>query len=124
MSRLRRLWFYFRTGHSAYFAFTVSLFNFLMIFSLYLHLIFNVPQEITYLILPLLALAYVIVAVLAGYWHTKKQLPVELEISARQNPWVHVQAQVLRLLLDYLETQDKSKLEEARRLLEKWCIRS
>ena len=119
-ARLRRLWFYFRTGYAAYFSFLLNLFNFLMLISLYLHLMFNLPQALAYSLMPLVVLVYVIAAVLVGWWHTRKQLPIELEIFARQNPWVHVQAQVLRLLVEYLETNDRKKLEEAKRLLEKW----
>jgi len=116
-SVILRWWVYFRRAHNNYLAFALSFLNFIVIqyrlliqYVPFLHLVFS----------SLLAFAlsfflvYVPAAIVIG-WLDYKRLSVEVEqlLATQANPYARDIALALYLYMD-------GKVEEAKKVLEKW----
>ena len=85
---IRRLWLYFRYGHSTYFAFILSFVNFILL--AYRFLIepnsddFGIFNSLTNFAMVFL-LIYIPVSIIIGHWHRSTQLKVEADIKFTRN---------------------------------------
>lgn len=111
---------YFQTGHSLvilvpWFITQTTIWYYL--------LVRNVPALEAllpryHLFLVMFAAGYVVVTALLGYWYVRRSelFPSEVEVQARQNPWVKDLAQALMLIA-------QGENQEAVKVLEKWARR-
>lgn len=117
-SWIRRRWFDFRQGHSAYLIFALSFGNFILIFHRLLIERVEVLDEIfsnLWIFTIVFILAYVPIAVAIGAWHRRTQFKVEAEVAMRQNPLF---AKWFRVLLDVQTGKaSKEEIEAVRKVL-------
>ncbi len=117
-SFVRRRWLDFRNGHTLYLVFLMGFANFILIF----HRLFieRVPflEDIfsnLWVFAIFFVLVYVPAAVLVGFWHKRTQMKVEMEIMARQNPFI---AKWFRIIIEILsEKSSPEEVENLRKLL-------
>lgn len=115
---VRRRWLDFRNGHTLYLVFLMGFANFILIF----HRLFieRVPflEDIfsnLWVFAIFFVLVYVPAAVLVGFWHKRTQMKVEMEIMARQNPFI---AKWFRIIIEILsEKSSPEEVENLRKLL-------
>jgi len=104
IKRVLRIYAYFKRGHSSYFAFLLSLVNFLSIQIL----LNNLPLALVFLA------GYGFLCVLIGYYDYRRGLaPIETGLLARANPWMR---DVSRALY-YVSVGENEKAVE---VLSKW----
>lgn len=104
INRLLRVYAYFKRGHSSYFAFLLSMVNFLSIQIL----LNNLALAILFIIL------YGFLCAAIGYYDYRKGLaPIETGLLARANPWMRDVAAALY----YMSNGEK---EKARKALQRW----
>lgn len=114
----KKRFFEFRTGHSVYLGFSVSLISFVLI--VHRLLIERIPLlegiDLTTFTL-IFAVIYLPAAILIGQWHFKHQHKVETTIQFMQNPGM---IRAFRLILEVLtNSEDKEDVEKFKNLLRK-----
>ncbi len=117
---IRKVWLYFRLGHSNYVAFTLSFFNFILLayrFILEPNLEqFSLISNLTTFGI-VFVIIYVPIAILIGYWHRVTQLKVELDMKFTRNTFL---ARIMRTLLDSkLGDVKENEIEELEKHLQK-----
>lgn len=118
VSRVVRLWVYFKRAHNVYFVYALSFFNFITItYSLLLVPFFHFPKDPVWFVAYgiVFSVAYMTSCVLLGRWDFRKgTVPTEVALSTRVNPWVRDLSKAIILL-------SEGRKEEARKLLERWA---
>jgi len=115
---VRRRWLDFRNGHTLYLVFLMGFANFILIF--HRLLIERIPflEDIfsdLWMFAIFFVLIYVPAAVFVGFWHKRTQMKVEMEVMARQNPFI---AKWFRIIIDILsEKSSPEEVEDLRKLL-------
>jgi len=115
---VRRRWLDFRNGHTLYLVFLMGFANFILIF--HRLLIERIPflEDIfsdLWMFAIFFVLIYVPAAVFVGFWHKRTQMKVEMEVMARQNPFI---AKWFRVIIDILsEKSSPEEVEDLRKLL-------
>ena len=94
---VKKVWFYFRIGHTTYFGFVLHMVNFVMLLTLYLRLLLHLETYLLAVVVVLVLLAYIAAAAFAGWQHVRRVMPTELEVTARRNPWVETQGSGLNM---------------------------
>jgi hypothetical protein len=120
MGWTKKRFFEFRTGHSTYLAFAVSLATFVLI--VHRLLIERVPElarifgDLTIFTI-VFAAVYIPLAIVIGKWHFTHQYKIESTIQFMQNPGM---IRAFRLLLDLQTgTADQKDVESFKQLLRK-----
>lgn len=89
-SFLQRRWTDFRTGHGTYLVYFLAFMNFTIL--MYELVLVNIPgmtilfPNILYFLLIFLAL-YIPLAALIGWLHRRYQMPIDIALSMKQNPY-------------------------------------
>jgi len=120
MSWSKKRFLEFRTGHSVYLGFSVSLATFVLI--VHRLLIERIPELrdffgdlLTFTII--FAVIYIPLSIVIGHWHFTRQYKVESTVLFMQNPGF---IRAFRLILDVLTgTEDKKDVESFKQLLRK-----
>ncbi|MFX1317589.1 MAG: hypothetical protein ACFE9D_00495 [Promethearchaeota archaeon] len=87
---LQRRWTDFRTGHSTYLVYFLAFMNFSIL--MYELVLVNIPgmqllfPNILYFLLVFLAI-YIPLAAIIGWLHRRYQMPVDIALSMKQNPY-------------------------------------
>jgi len=115
---LRRRWWDFRQGHSAYLTFALTFINFILIAYRLLIEKVSLFKELfseLWIFALLFIVIYIPAAILIGIWHRRTQLRVETTLSQQQNPII---AKMVRTLLDVQTGKaTKEEIEEFRKFL-------
>jgi len=88
----RKRWYDFRMGHSIYLIFIMSFANFILIgynFAIKKSPVLSEIFESTILFAVIFVLVYIPLAMVIGYFHRRKQLPIEQEVGIQES-WVFV----------------------------------
>ncbi len=125
--RIRDSWIYFKTGHSTYLVYSLSIMNFITL--QHRLLISTIPFLETYLsrlstFVVVFFLTYIPVAMALGYFEYKKG---EMKRRPMLNPYTQdtIEAQILqsRGLLSYMNgdvEEAKTQLSQSQEILKKW----
>lgn len=125
--RLRDLWIYFKTGHSGYLTFTLSILNFVVLqhrlLIQYIPFLSKYLSSLTSFFL-VFVFTYIPLAIVIGYFEFRKG---EMKRRPMLNPYAQdtIEAHILlnKGLLSYIEGDEasaKNQIEESNALLSKW----
>lgn len=118
--RIRKLWLYFRYGHSTYISITLSMMNFILLSYRFI-IEPNIENVVIINNLTTFAIVFLIiyipVSILIGYWHRKTQIKVDLDIKFTRNI---VFAKTIKSLIDLkLQKSNKEEIDKLENLLKK-----